>query len=415
MIDNSDALVIGAGPAGSSTAILLAQAGWRVSLIEQHAYPRQKVCGECIAAGNFALLDELGIGPAVRRIAGAELKQVGWMHRDTTITADMPPCTENADRYGRALGRDVFDSLLIARARAVGVNIMQPARVRKVWGQPGQFRCEIDDLSLKGDVKSPTKATLRASIIIDAHGSWESGPQFDTAGEASHSLRLSQRASDLFAFKATFSQSALAPGLLPVVALKGGYGGMVLANEGRTTVALCLRRDALRALRAKKPGVPAGTAIEAYLQESCSGMRAALRDAKRNGSWLTVGPLRPGTRLHATPGMFRVGNASGESHPLIGEGISMALQSSKLLVENLLGSANRVPQGPELGAAHRAYASAWRESFLPRMRLAALYAHIAMRTQLAAPVAQSLRQWPALLTTAARLAGKARPAIHPPP
>jgi flavin-dependent dehydrogenase len=134
-----------------------------------------------------------------------------------------------------------------------------------------------------------------------------------------------------------------------------------------------------------------------------------LKEASQAGSWLTVGPLRPGARLHELPGVFRVGNAAGETHPLIGEGLSMALQSSKLLVESLLSHTNKTIDVKALSASHHAYASAWRKSFVPRMHLAALYAHVAMRAPLAAPVGASLRQWPALLTTAARFAGKARP------
>ena len=79
MTSEVDALVIGAGPAGASTAILLAQAGWRVVLVERQVYPRQKVCGECLTAGSLALLDKLGVGCAVRNKAGPELKRVGWM------------------------------------------------------------------------------------------------------------------------------------------------------------------------------------------------------------------------------------------------------------------------------------------------------------------------------------------------
>jgi len=55
-----DAVIIGAGPAGSSAAIMLARAGWSVALIEKQKFPRRKVCGECIAANNLPLLRALG-------------------------------------------------------------------------------------------------------------------------------------------------------------------------------------------------------------------------------------------------------------------------------------------------------------------------------------------------------------------
>jgi len=410
MIQKSDALVIGGGPAGTAAAIQLADAGWRVSLVEQHPYPRQKVCGECVAAGNLALLDELGVGQAFRRLAGVELKRVGWMRGDTTVIADMPACPQGAAPFGRALGRDVFDALLLERARAVGVQIAQPARVRKVSGLPGEFRCDIEPLDLRRASRLPDRhTTICASIVIDAHGSWESGPEFETAGGGERAPP--QRASDLFAFKATFSASTLAPGLLPVVAVEGGYGGMVVAEAARTTVALCLRRDALRAQRVKNHGTTAGATVETYLRQSCLGVREALLGANRAGPWLTVGPLRPGTRLHEVPGVFRVGNAAGETHPLIGEGISMALQSSKLLVASLLSHADRAFDAPSLHSSHDDYARAWRKAFLPRLRLAALYAHVAMRAPLAAPVESCLIRWPALLTMAGRIAGKARSAV----
>ena len=48
-----DAVIVGAGPAGSTAAILLARAGWRVALVERQTFPRRKVCGECIAASNL--------------------------------------------------------------------------------------------------------------------------------------------------------------------------------------------------------------------------------------------------------------------------------------------------------------------------------------------------------------------------
>jgi flavin-dependent dehydrogenase len=45
MRSHYDALIIGAGVAGSTAAILLAQAGWSVAIMEKHRFPRRKVCG----------------------------------------------------------------------------------------------------------------------------------------------------------------------------------------------------------------------------------------------------------------------------------------------------------------------------------------------------------------------------------
>src|ERR1700689_2972890 len=95
---DADALVIGAGPAGAATAILLKMAGWRVILVEKSSYPRQKVCGECLSAGGVPPLDQLGVGAAVRDRAGAELHQVGWMSGNSILIAHLPPCIDGPYR-----------------------------------------------------------------------------------------------------------------------------------------------------------------------------------------------------------------------------------------------------------------------------------------------------------------------------
>jgi flavin-dependent dehydrogenase len=408
-----DALVIGAGPAGSSAAILLAQAGWRVTIVEQHEYPRRKVCGECVAAGNLALLDELGVGAAFRETAGPELRHVGWMDSSATVISDMPRCTKGPYAYGRALGRDRLDTQLLLRAVSLGVVALQPARVRSVRGDLGCFECAVESrVGDSGPGKSYARLwEIRAPIVVDAHGSWESGPAYQAGADESRA-RAPRRRSDLFAFKANYRNTTLVPGFLPVLALRGGYGGMVVADGGRTTLACCVRRDTLSACRALLPRASAGVAVEALLVRSCPGVSAMLRGADRDGSWLSVGPLRPGVRVDVNRGAFRVGNAAGESHPLIGEGISMALQSSTLLA----GILTQVPVAAINGrrgiALHRAYAAAWRRAFAPRLRLAAAYAHIAMHPGLAVPTRALLRRWPALLGRGARFAGKAARPFH---
>src|SRR5436305_10621130 len=56
-----DAIVIGAGPAGGTAALLLARAGWNVTIVEQHRFPRDKVCGESLGAMGVEVLDRLGL------------------------------------------------------------------------------------------------------------------------------------------------------------------------------------------------------------------------------------------------------------------------------------------------------------------------------------------------------------------
>src|SRR5204862_4938424 len=101
-----DAVVIGAGPAGSATAILLARAGWSVALVERQRFPRRKVCGECIAASNLPLLHALGVGAEVERIAGAELRRVALLRGGDSIVAPLPAAEAPGRRFGRALGRE---------------------------------------------------------------------------------------------------------------------------------------------------------------------------------------------------------------------------------------------------------------------------------------------------------------------
>lgn len=395
-----DALVIGAGPAGSATAILLARAGWNVILAEQDVYPRRKVCGECVGAAGLALLDELGVGAAVRAHAGVELRHIGFMSGAGTLIADFPACSEGPYRYGRALRREHLDQMLVDRAAALGVSVMQPVRVRAVHAEPGAFRCELASGTADAD-----RTSVRASLVIDAHGSWQRAPAMSRDPP---SPRRPHRASDLFAFKAVFRHTRLRPGLLPVMALPGGYGGMVIADQHLATVACCLRRDTLAACRAAQPRAAAGEAVEAWLRCHCPGVRESLEGAQRLGSWLTVGPLDPGRRRPRGT-LLRVGNAAGESHPLIGEGIGMALRSAVLLVSEL---ADTSPTAIEAHEVQRRYSARWDEEFSRRMRMAAMYAQVAMRPGFTRPSRALIRRWPMLLTQAARLADKTR--IHPP-
>ena len=396
-----DAIIVGAGPAGSTAAILLAQAGWSVALIEKHAFPRRKVCGECIAATNLPLLDALGVGPAIDALAGPELRRVGLFVGEQTLTAGLPPFAPSRHQWGRALGREHLDTLLLQRATAVGANIWQPWTVKRITRDGGRHVCHALNID------SGATATLSAPLLIAAHGSWELDPS------AEQRTRRPQRPSDLFAFKGTFRNAHIEPGLLPVLAFPGGYGGMVLGDHGLTTLAFCIRRDALRECRARNRVLKAALAAQAHVEESCTGVRRMLADADLQAPWLSVGPIQPGIRAPwRSDGTFAIGNVAGEAHPILGEGMSMAIQSAWLLCDRLIARGDELRRndllaGRAIAEVGRDYAASWRRSFASRIRLAAVFAHLAMRPASGA-LLPLLQHWPGMLTAGARLGGKVR-------
>lgn len=396
-----DVIIVGAGPAGSTAAILLAQAGWSVALVEKHAFPRRKVCGECIAATNLPLLDALGVGAAFDDLAGPPLRQVGLFVGAHELVAPLPRDRASAHPWGRALGREHLDSLLLQRAAAVGATLWQPWTVKRITRDGNRHVCELSA------AQSDTSQTLTAPILIAAYGSWERDPAGVSAVPAPHRA-------DLFAFKGTFSRADIVPGLLPVLAFAGGYGGMVLGDHGRTTLAFCIRRDALRDSRARHRGLRAALAAAAHVQAQCAGARRVLATATLEGPWLSVGPIRPGIRTSLVrDGVFAIGNAAGEAHPILGEGISMAIQSAWLLCERLLAREGDLrdktsTNADALNEVGSDYGAAWRRNFAPRIRLSAAFAQLSMRPGLSRPLLPVLRHWPGLLTTGARLGAKVR-------
>ena len=404
-----DALIVGGGPAGATAAVLLARAGWSVALVEKQVFPRRKVCGECIAASNLPLLRAIGIdSAALEAVAGAPLRRVAVLQGTQKLLFDLPAAPEAGMEWGRALGRETLDSMLMQLARQAGAAVWQPWVVDALEGGPGAFQCAVRHAA-RGQ-----HATLTAPLAILANGSWEPLP----AQRAQR--RTERRASDLFAFKARFRAGALPPGLLPVLSFAGGYGGMVVAGAGLLTLACCVRADRLEQLRRSCPGHSAGEVVEAMLRREISGVDAALAGAVREHPWMASGPLRPGVHLRENDPLFRIGNAAAEAHPIIGEGMSMAMQSAWLLCAQLLGDAPRqrcalAPgnRGSEelarwQGQVARRYARLWRRNFALRLQMAAVLAHGAMRPRWSAPLLQLLQHWPPFLTQGVEWCGKTR-------
>jgi len=367
-----DALVVGGGPAGAAVARLLVQAGWSVALVEKTAFPRRKVCGEFISAPTLPLLAACGVERQFAAAAGPPVTRLGVYAGYVLLSGPSAPV------WGRALGREHLDTMLRDAAVAGGARLFQPAEVvaLRPTGQ-GQT------VTLRGDGGEDEVA---ARIVIAACGSWQGNGIFAVESGT-------PAPSDLFAFKAHFHGASLPAGLMPLLAFPGGYGGLVQSDAGRLSLSCCIRRDALAAVRSRHGG-RAGEAVLAHIRATTRGAAQALDGAALEGAFLSTGPIRPGIRARARPGIYFAGNIAGEAHPVIAEGISMAIQSAWLLAALLLAG-----RGED-------YAAAWKRHFGLRLRTAAFFAHLAMGRGGRTAALAVLRACPSLMGWAARASGK---------
>jgi flavin-dependent dehydrogenase len=386
-----DAIVIGGGPAGTVAALTLARAGWDVALIEKRRFPRRKVCGEFVSASTFPLFERLGVLDAFSSLAGPEVRRVGIFAAETVEACAMPEVAGVCGKWGRALGREHLDLMMLQAAAAAGADIWQPCSAAKIERTSDGFLCAV----ARGDVS----ISLRARIVIAASGSWEKNAWLPDCATP-------HQESDLIAFKAHFDHAELDRDLMPLLVFPGGYGGMVWSDDGRLSLSCCIRRRSLNACRGN--GLRAGEAVLQHLVTSCAGVRQALRRAVVNGVWLSAGPIRPGIRPAFTDGIFRAGNATGEAHPIIAEGISMAAQSAWLVGQKLIAAQDELGDDAALAEIGRDYARSWRAQFAGRLRGASVFAHALMRPQSAAVAVSLLKLFPALVTVCASVSGKTR-------
>jgi 2-polyprenyl-6-methoxyphenol hydroxylase-like FAD-dependent oxidoreductase len=391
-MDRFDAIVIGGGPAGATAACLLARAGWTVGLLERQRFPRGKVCGEYLSATSLPLLDQLGLGERFRDTAGPPITRVGLFAGKTWLSAALPGPSQ-AGEWGRALSREHLDTMLLAGADRAGVTVRQPCTAL------GLNREEEDHVCQARCLVTGTTFAWRSRVVLAGHGSWAPGTL------PTQPARQSAHPADLLGFKSHFTGADLQAGVMPLLAFPGGYGGMVQCDGGRVSLSCCIRRDRLTFLRRHKQA-EAGPAVLAHIMESCQGARRALAGASQLGPWLAAGPIKPGIRVGGQGSIFLIGNAAGEAHPVVAEGISMALQGAGLLASRLIAWRRQGGKAGGLPGLAAEYAQAWRRRFAPRVRVSFAVAHWAMRP---APVAWSLpvlHRLPFMLSWGARLSGK---------
>jgi menaquinone-9 beta-reductase len=359
-------------------------------------FPRRKVCGEYLSATNWPLLARLGIVEAFADLAGPPVRETAVLAGKKQYRAPLPRGV--GDAWGRALSRERLDTLLVERAAASGVAIFQPARCVELDSDGDLFSAKIETHQMGERV-------VDARIVVAAHGSWD-------VGELPTERKVTKpRGGDWLAFKAHFRETDLPAGLMPLISFEDGYGGMVHCDAGRASLSCCIRRRRFERLERMR-GASAGEAVLGHILESCPALRPVLKGAETDGPWLSAGVIQPGIRSRFRDGVFVVGNAAGEAHPVVAEGISMAMQSAWLLVERLKSHRLELGRADMRQRFGRSYSAAWRRAFAPRIYAAAAIAEWAARPRLVQTVGPLLRAFPSLVTWGARLSGKSQVVVQ---
>jgi 2-polyprenyl-6-methoxyphenol hydroxylase-like FAD-dependent oxidoreductase len=373
--------IIGAGPAGSAAAALLARAGWRVDVFEKARFPRAKVCGEFISPAATDLLEGL--------ICARDLEAMGARRcAGVAIEAGRRETRWRLPRPGWALSRATLDHALLARAADAGAAVHCPAIVRAVRYDEGEIVI-IADGAAEGECvdgaggRRRDRIGRRADIVIHADGFG----RHDPAGCIPIDTRL-------VAFKYHFQCEAPEPGIVRLRAKPGAYIGTIDVEHGLSTCAWVARRSAAGRIAPRCPGgeaqetpelpEPPASALGADDPETPAG---ATGYSDTDYPTLACPVPRSGYITPGHPRSFRIGNAAAAVDPVGGEGIGLALWSATTLAALL---ADLEPEGKPLLRAQSRFERLYRARLRARLPACRLAAETLMRPKLAAAMRPAL-------------------------
>lgn len=309
-----DVIIIGGGPAGSTTALLLAREGVRTVLLEKSTHPRFHI-GESLLPRTFDLLKEIGLLPALRRLPHVPKFGAEFGMGD----ASKVRCYRFSDAYVKNdetfnIERAAFDKMLLDEARGAGAEVREETAVKKVL--------RLND----GDVAVETESgeVVTAKYLIDASG------QGTVLGRQ---LNLRQPAKEPHLQKVAYFGHFL--GVKRLQGREEGYPLIIMCEEGwfwiihiddtRTSVGVVLDKSVQ-----KQAGVPADRML-AWAMARCPLIQARCSNATGIETNHIISNFSYRCRLYAGPGFFLVGDAAAFMDPVFSTGVSLGLSQAREL------------------------------------------------------------------------------------
>ena len=160
-----EAVVIGAGPGGASTAGFLARAGVDVLVLEKLDFPRFKI-GESLLPYHLPLLDRLGAGDRVRKANFMVKPGATFLAEDAggKRTVNFVHAWNDAHSFAYQVPRAEFDSLILDHARECGAEVRHGVDVKKVLFEGGRA-VGVEAINRAGE-----REQIRARVVVDASG-----------------------------------------------------------------------------------------------------------------------------------------------------------------------------------------------------------------------------------------------------
>lgn len=344
--DAADVIVVGAGPAGSTTAYYLAQAGLDVLLLEKTSFPRDKVCGDGLTPRGVKTLVSMGVpidsDPAWIRNRGLRINGGGMqLHLPWPDLADYPD-------YGLVRTRRDFDEILVRHAQRAGARLLERTSVTapvvdERTGRVVGVRARVKDANRRaGD-----EVAFRAPLVVAADGNStrlsvamglrrrEDRPM----GVALRRYYRSPRHDD--DWMESWLEMWDGDHLLP------GYGWIFGIGDGTSNVGLGLI-DTSKSFR----NVDYRKLLSRWLASMPEewGFVEENATAPARGAALPMGFNRT---PHYANGLLLVGDAGGMVNPFNGEGIPYAMESAAVAADVVAQALSR----PTAAARERTLAS----------------------------------------------------------